>query len=291
MRLVAFLVPSRLTFGLLSPSSSTPPPLQEQTPYSRKPSSFRDHMPSTPCFSRERENTSRLPEYTPRLPLWAPLLQCTRWACRCHSSERPAGNEGPPHPAGPMVLMRDSLEAPSSGLGRTKRERRKGISSYPEHCSPPRGGLGPFPLFWSCPSADEPGSGGVGDGAGSAGTAPPIGSSVAPLLMQKGGLGPSDFSRSQNLDNRKSAAQPPVTVAINQQVLSLCQTPVLHSDPAAGCRVTLVSDKVQPLPKGPSPAGPYSTQNLIASPRSRSSWRESGWRGEKTTTAKWRLRW
>lgn len=78
--------------------------------------------------------------------------------------------------ADPVVLVNDSLEAPPFGLGRTKHGRREAISSYPEHCSPQK------------VATDPPSSGpfllltGLGDGAGSTGMVPPMGSPETPLL-------------------------------------------------------------------------------------------------------------
>lgn len=45
------------------------------------------------------------------------------------------------------------------------------------------------PLFWSCPSADGPQSGGAADCAASVGTALPEGHSVVLPLIQKVGTG------------------------------------------------------------------------------------------------------
>ena len=138
-----------------------------------------------------------------------------------------------------------------------------------------RGGLGRLPFFESfCWGAW------VGWGHrqhGSASTAPPVGSSVTPLLMQKAGtesgawgLLASALGHGQNLDR------------FPHPILWLGWTPVPSL--RQGARTPPFQIRFSTFPKGATLMGLVDTETLRASPWSGSGWGERQWRGEKPIT-------
>lgn len=153
--------------------------------------------------------------------------------CQPHSCRAPGGpggtmGQGSERPAAPLqapaVSRRDSCEAPSFGLGRTKHEGREGISSHPTHCSPEGGYSPPSSHFLLLGSLGQVGLGIVQVLQ----ERPPWAVQGTSALLEVGegawGLLAPALGLSPNLDSRKSPTQPVGPAAISHRGFSLRHT-------------------------------------------------------------------